>query len=79
MSDRFEDERGVIQDLLGQVDAVTRITTVEGAVGNHFHSTRRSGRCAHRVSVMATGDTTSDGVRARSSSTSRESRTRGRP
>jgi quercetin dioxygenase-like cupin family protein len=36
---RFEDDRGVIQDLLaGPVDAVTRITTREGKVrGNHFH------------------------------------------
>jgi quercetin dioxygenase-like cupin family protein len=38
VSDRFEDERGVIQDWLGKVDAVTRITTVAGAVrGNHYH------------------------------------------
>lgn len=38
MAGRFEDERGVIQDLLGQVDAVTEITTVRGAVrGNHVH------------------------------------------
>lgn len=38
MSDRFEDPRGVIQDLLTHVDAVTRITTVKGAVrGNHVH------------------------------------------
>lgn len=38
MSDRFEDERGVIQDLLGPIDSVTRITTVKGAVrGNHVH------------------------------------------
>ena len=36
--DRFEDERGVIQDLFGPVDAVTRITSVKGAIrGNHFH------------------------------------------
>jgi quercetin dioxygenase-like cupin family protein len=38
MSDRFEDHRGVIQDVLGRIDAVTRITTVAGAVrGNHVH------------------------------------------
>lgn len=38
MADRYEDERGVIQDLLGQVDAVTEITTVAGAIrGNHVH------------------------------------------
>jgi quercetin dioxygenase-like cupin family protein len=35
---RFEDARGVIQDVLGPVDAVTRITTLKGAVrGNHVH------------------------------------------
>jgi quercetin dioxygenase-like cupin family protein len=38
MSDRFEDHRGVIQDLLGPVDSVTCISTVKGAVrGNHVH------------------------------------------
>lgn len=38
MSDRFEDERGVIQDLLDAVDAVTEIQTKIGAVrGNHIH------------------------------------------
>jgi quercetin dioxygenase-like cupin family protein len=38
MADRFEDERGVIQDLLGPVDAVTEIVTVKGAIrGNHVH------------------------------------------
>jgi quercetin dioxygenase-like cupin family protein len=38
VSDRFEDERGVIQDWLGKVDAVTKITTVAGAFrGNHYH------------------------------------------
>lgn len=38
MADRFEDERGVIQDLLGPVDAVTVIFTKAGAVrGNHVH------------------------------------------
>lgn len=35
---RFEDDRGVIQDLLGPVDAVTEIFTKRGAVrGNHVH------------------------------------------
>jgi quercetin dioxygenase-like cupin family protein len=34
----FTDDRGVIQDIIGQVDAVTRIHTVQGAVrGNHVH------------------------------------------
>jgi quercetin dioxygenase-like cupin family protein len=38
MSDRFEDERGVIQDWLGPVDSVTMISTKKGAVrGNHVH------------------------------------------
>jgi quercetin dioxygenase-like cupin family protein len=35
---RHEDERGVIQDLLGPIDSVTRIFTKKGAVrGNHVH------------------------------------------
>jgi quercetin dioxygenase-like cupin family protein len=35
----FEDKRGRIEDLIvGPIDAVTRITTAEGAVrGNHYH------------------------------------------
>jgi quercetin dioxygenase-like cupin family protein len=39
MPDRFEDERGVIQDLFdGEPVAVTRITTAAGKVrGNHVH------------------------------------------
>ena len=38
MADRFEDHRGVIQDLLGPVDAVTEINTRAGAIrGNHIH------------------------------------------
>ena len=38
MADRFEDERGIIQDLLGPVDAVTEIYTRKGHVrGNHYH------------------------------------------
>lgn len=39
MSDRFEDHRGVIQDLLLEpIDSVTQIFTKEGAVrGNHVH------------------------------------------
>lgn len=39
MADRHEDERGVIQDLLGAVDAVTEIVTWEGGIrGNHIHA-----------------------------------------
>jgi len=38
MADRYEDARGVIQDILGPVDAVTRISTRQGCVrGNHIH------------------------------------------
>jgi quercetin dioxygenase-like cupin family protein len=39
MADRFEDERGVIQDLFtGPNDGVTEILTRKGAVrGNHVH------------------------------------------
>ena len=38
VSDRFEDERGVIQDLLANIDMVTEIFTKKGAVrGNHVH------------------------------------------
>jgi quercetin dioxygenase-like cupin family protein len=39
MSDRYDDYRGVIQDLFdGDPVAVTRITTLKGAVrGNHVH------------------------------------------
>jgi uncharacterized RmlC-like cupin family protein len=38
MTDRFEDERGIIQDLLGEVDSVTEIFTRGGAIrGNHVH------------------------------------------
>jgi quercetin dioxygenase-like cupin family protein len=40
MTDRFEDDRGVIQDLLTeQIDSVTEIFTRKGAVrGNHTHN-----------------------------------------
>ena len=40
MADRFEDERGVIQDLITQpIDAVTEIFTWAGGVrGNHVHN-----------------------------------------
>jgi hypothetical protein len=40
MSDRYEDARGVIQDLFDgePVDAVTHITTLKGTIrGNHYH------------------------------------------
>jgi quercetin dioxygenase-like cupin family protein len=40
MPDRFEDERGVIHDLIDRrIDAITEITTRAGAVrGNHVHA-----------------------------------------
>jgi quercetin dioxygenase-like cupin family protein len=39
MPGRFEDDRGVIQDILGPVDGVTHITTKAGCVrGNHVHA-----------------------------------------
>ena len=40
MADRFEDHRGVIQDVLpGPIDCVTHISTVRDAVrGNHSHA-----------------------------------------
>jgi len=38
-ADRFEDERGIIQDILGPLDAVTEIFTYKGAIrGNHIHA-----------------------------------------
>src|SRR5690242_8269207 len=57
--DRFEDDRGVIQDVLGRIDSVTRITTVAGAVrGNHYHEHTTQWTLVHRGSLlMASGDT----------------------
>jgi len=38
MPSRYEDERGVIQDLLGGIDSVTEIYTRAGSIrGNHIH------------------------------------------
>jgi quercetin dioxygenase-like cupin family protein len=62
MSDRFEDHRGVIQDVLGKIDAVTRITTVAGAVrGNHVHreTTQWTLVLSGRL-LMASGDTVTE-------------------
>jgi quercetin dioxygenase-like cupin family protein len=58
VSDRFEDERGVIQDVIGKIDAVTRITTVAGAVrGNHYHEhTTQWTLLISGSLVMANGD-----------------------
>lgn len=66
--DRFEDERGVIQDLLGPVDAVTYIFTRAGAVrGNHIHqrTTQWTWICYGRMTVAWTED---DGVHTREAS-----------
>lgn len=56
---RFEDDRGVIEDLLAtSLDSVTRIFTREGAVrGNHVH--KRTTQWTYVVSgrlMIATGD-----------------------
>jgi quercetin dioxygenase-like cupin family protein len=64
VSDRFEDHRGVIQDvfgagtLAGKIDAVTRITTLAGHVrGNHVHHETTQWTLVLSVSlVMASGD-----------------------
>lgn len=58
-ADRFEDHRGVIQDVIGQIDAVTRITTLEGAVrGNHYHEhTTQWTLVLNGKLLMATGNT----------------------
>lgn len=64
MSDRYEDHRGVIQDVFGasapegRIDSVTRITTSKGFVrGNHFHeqTTQWTIVLFGRL-LMATGD-----------------------
>lgn len=65
MSDRFEDHRGVIQDLFGEgapdgpIDSVTRITTRPGCVrGNHVHhETTQWTLVLSGNLVMASGDT----------------------
>jgi quercetin dioxygenase-like cupin family protein len=60
--DRFEDHRGVIQDVLGRIDAVTRISTVAGAVrGNHYHekTTQWTLVLSGRL-LMASGDTVTE-------------------
>jgi len=62
MSDRYEDSRGVITDLLGQVDAVTEIFTRAGKVrGNHVH--QRTTQWTYIVSgVLEVAWTEDDGV-----------------
>lgn len=71
MADRFEDERGVIQDVLGPVDGVTKIITLKGAVrGNHRHThttqwayvTRGLLRVVHEDSGEVTDQTYSPGT-----------------
>lgn len=65
MADRFEDERGVIEDLLGGIDAVTQITTRPGAIrGNHVHQATE--QWAYLVSgTMIFAWTEDDGVHTR--------------
>jgi quercetin dioxygenase-like cupin family protein len=60
--ERYVDERGVIQDLLGTVDAVTEIWTKAGAVrGNHVH--QRTTQWTYIVSgVLEVAWTEDDGV-----------------
>jgi quercetin dioxygenase-like cupin family protein len=54
MADRFEDHRGVIQDMLGPVDAVTEIFTRKGAVrGNHVHERTTQWTYVVRGSMIA--------------------------
>lgn len=63
MADRYEDERGVIADLLiTPLDGVTEIFTLAGAVrGNHVH--QRTVQWAYVVSgVMTFAWTEDDGV-----------------
>lgn len=63
MADRFEDHRGIIQDLLGPVDAVTEIFTREGRVrGNHVHALTT--QWTYIVSGMMLLVTEQGGVRA---------------
>ena len=58
LGDKFEDERGKIQDLIGRVDAVTHIHTFKGAVrGNHFHKhTTQWTYVTHGALLVAQGD-----------------------
>jgi quercetin dioxygenase-like cupin family protein len=55
---KFEDHRGVIEDMIGRIDSVTRITTVAGAVrGNHYHEhTTQWTLLASGSLLMATGE-----------------------
>lgn len=51
-----DDERGFIQDLIGKVDAVTLIHTVEGAVrGNHVHLQTKQWTYVIRGSLCVVG------------------------
>jgi quercetin dioxygenase-like cupin family protein len=65
MADRFEDHRGVIEDLLiTPLDGVTRIVTHQGAVrGNHVHN--RTTQWAYVVSGRLAVVTEEDGYRKR--------------
>jgi quercetin dioxygenase-like cupin family protein len=65
LPDRFEDHRGVIEDLLiTPLDGVTRIFTKAGAVrGNHVH--KRTTQWAYIVSGRLAVVTEKDGYRHR--------------
>lgn len=61
---RHEDERGIIQDLLGPVDGVTEISTKAGAIrGNHKHA--ETTQWAYVVSGRLLVVTEVDGFRKR--------------
>lgn len=62
---RHADERGVIQDLLGPVDAVTEIFTKAGAIrGNHVH--RQTTQWTYIISgLLRVAWTEDDGVHTR--------------
>lgn len=61
---RHEDERGVIQDILGPIDGVTEIFTKAGAVrGNHVH--KETAQWAYVVSGRLLVVTQKDGYRRR--------------
>ena len=64
LPDRFEDKRGVIQDLLGPVDSVTRIDTNAGHIrGNHVHANTTQWVYVISGSLLVATDTlTADGV-----------------
>ena len=59
-SDRFEDARGVIQDMIiAPLDGMTEIRTVKGAIrGNHYHkqTTQWTYIASGRMLIVTEGD-----------------------